>query len=90
MTEDTSKSILGLYYLLRIAMTMCLALCVIALHFYFNTFKDKKIDEMIDRKVEREVEEIEAREASAREKMQNVAVAVAVMKGGTEDKVKLN
>ena len=82
VTEDTSKSILGLYYILRIAMTMCVALCVIALHFYFNTFKDKMLDEMIDK----EVREIKTKE-DMKANLENVAMAV--MKSGTEDKVRL-
>ena len=64
------------------AMTMCVALCVIALHFYFNTFKDKMLDEMIDK----EVREIKTKE-DMKANLENVAMAV--MKSGTEDKVRL-
>ena len=84
MTEDTSKSILGLYYMLRIAMTMCVALCVMGLHFYFNTFKDKKLDEMM--RVDEKVREIKTNE-DMKANIENVAMAV--MKSGTEDKVRL-
>ena len=80
VTEDISKNILGLYYAVRIAMTMVVALCVLALHVYCNTFNGKRLDEMI----EDEVKEIKMKE-EIRANVENVAVAV--MKSGTESQV---
>ena len=81
MTEDISKNILGLYYALRVAMTLGVALCVLALHVYCNTFNNKRLDEMI----EDEVKEIKMKE-EIRANIENVAVAV--MKTGTETQVR--
>ena len=61
-------------------MTMVVALCVLALHVYCNTFNGKRLDEMI----EDEVKEIKMKE-EIRANVENVAVAV--MKSGTESQV---
>ena len=81
ITEDISKNILGLYYALRVALITVVALCVLALHIYCNTFNDKRLDEMI----EEEVKEIKVKE-EIRANIQNVAVAVLAC--GDESQVK--
>ena len=82
VTEAISKNILGWYYLLRIALTIVVALCVLAFHISCNAFNDKRLDKMI----EEEVKEIKMKE-EIRANIENVAVAI--MKSGAETQVKI-